>query len=54
MPVSRKTAATCLAVAMGLKIWLFGFGASALSLDANSIIWEFFARHPLRTPPVRP
>jgi hypothetical protein len=25
----------------------FFLGPSALSLDANAIIWEFFQRHPL-------
>jgi len=29
----------------------FFLGPSALSLDANEIIWEFFARHPMRSPP---
>jgi len=28
----------------------FFLGPSALSLDANALIWEFFARHPLRRP----
>ena len=54
MPIGRRAAADWLAVAMGLQLWLSGFGPSALSLAANEIIWEFFARHPMRTPPVRP
>ena len=33
----------------GRKPDSFLLGPSALSLDANQIIWEFFARHPLAT-----